>query len=144
MILCELIFTRTEIVNIYKMKVKMEVAQSRLTLWPHGLYSPWNSPDQNTGMGSLSFYRESSQPGVEPRSATLQVDSVPVKPQGKPKNTGVDSLSLLQGLFLTLELNHGLLHCRQIVNQLSDEGRKWMDGSFFVSIWTTKNTPVFR
>ena len=22
-------------------------------LWPHGLYSPWNSPDQNTGVGSL-------------------------------------------------------------------------------------------
>ena len=63
-------------------------------------------------------------PGIEPRSAALQVDSVPVKPQGKPKNTGVDSLSLLQGLFLTLELNHGLLHCRQIVNQLSYEGRK--------------------
>ena len=22
-------------------------------LWPHGLYSPWNSPGQNTGVGSL-------------------------------------------------------------------------------------------
>ena len=22
---------------------------------PHGLYSPWNSPDQNTGVGSLSL-----------------------------------------------------------------------------------------
>ena len=25
------------------------------SLQPHGLYSPWNSPDQNTGVGSLSF-----------------------------------------------------------------------------------------
>ena len=25
------------------------------SLWPHGLYSPWNSPGQNTGLGSLSF-----------------------------------------------------------------------------------------
>ena len=25
------------------------------SLWPHGLYSPWNSPGQNTGMGSLSL-----------------------------------------------------------------------------------------
>ena len=25
------------------------------SLQPHGLYSPWNSPGQNTGMGSLSF-----------------------------------------------------------------------------------------
>ena len=24
-------------------------------LWPHGLYSPWNSPGQNTGVGSQSF-----------------------------------------------------------------------------------------
>ena len=24
------------------------------SLWPHGLYSPWNSPDQYTGVGSLS------------------------------------------------------------------------------------------
>ena len=23
------------------------------SLWPHALYSPWNSPGQNTGMGSL-------------------------------------------------------------------------------------------
>ena len=25
------------------------------SLWPHGLYSPWNSPGQNTGVGSLSL-----------------------------------------------------------------------------------------
>ena len=24
------------------------------SLWPHGLYSPWNSPGQNTGVGSHS------------------------------------------------------------------------------------------
>ena len=24
-------------------------------LWPHGLYSPWNSPGQNTGVGRLSI-----------------------------------------------------------------------------------------
>ena len=33
-------------------------------------------------------------PGIEPRSPTLQVDSLPAEPQGKPKNTGVGSLSL--------------------------------------------------
>ena len=27
------------------------------SLWPHGLYSPWNSPGQNTGAGSLSLLR---------------------------------------------------------------------------------------
>ena len=60
-------------------------------------------------------------PGIKPRSPKLQVDSLPAKPQGKPKNTGVGSLSFLQGIFLTLELNWGLLHCRWILYQLSDE-----------------------
>ena len=43
------------------------------SLWPLGLYSPWNSPGQNTGVGSLS---------------------------------------LLQGIFPTQGLNPSLLHCR--------------------------------
>ena len=38
------------------------------------------------------------------------------------QNTGVGSLSLLQGIFLTQELNRGLLHCRQILYQLSYQG----------------------
>ena len=40
-------------------KVKVKVAQSCPTLCnPYGLYSPWNSPGQNTGIGSLSFLQE--------------------------------------------------------------------------------------
>ena len=38
-------------------------------------------------------------------SPALQADSLPAEPEGKPKNTGVGSLSLLQGIFLTQELN---------------------------------------
>ena len=34
------------------------------------------------------------------------------------QNTGVGSLSLLQWIFLTQELNQGLLHCRWILYQL--------------------------
>ena len=49
----------------------------------HGLYSPWNSPGRNTGLGSLS---------------------------------------LLQGIFPTQGSNPGLLHCRQILYQLSHKG----------------------
>ena len=37
----------------------------------------------------------------------------------KPKNTGVGSLSLLQQILPTQESNRGLLHCRQILYQLS-------------------------
>ena len=44
-------------------------------------------------------------------SPSLQADSLPDEPPGKPKKTGVDSLSLFQGIFLTQELNQGLLHC---------------------------------
>ena len=42
-------------------------------------------------------------PGIEPRSPTLQADSLPAEPQWKPKNTG--SLSLLQWMFPIQELN---------------------------------------
>ena len=59
----------------------VKVTQSRLTfLWLHGLYSPWNSPGQNTGVGSLS---------------------------------------LLQGIFPTQGSNPGILYCRWILYQLS-------------------------
>ena len=34
---------------------------------------------------------------MEPRSPALQVDSLPAEPPGKPKNTGVGSLSLSRG-----------------------------------------------
>ena len=50
------------------------------------------------------------------------MDSLPVEPQGKPKYTGVGSLSLLQRIFQTQESNWGLLHCRQILYQLSYQG----------------------
>ena len=61
-------------------------------------------------------------PEIEPRSPVLQVGSLPAEPQRKPKNTGVGSLSLLQGIFLTQELNQGLLNCRGILYQLSHQG----------------------
>ena len=60
-------------------------------------------------------------PGIERRSPTLQVDSLPSEPPGKPKNTEVGNLSLLQRIFPTQELNQSLLLCRQILYQLSYE-----------------------
>ena len=53
------------------------------SLWPHGLYNPCNSPDENTGVGSLS---------------------------------------LLQGIFPTQGSNPGLPHCRPILYHLSHQG----------------------
>ena len=66
------------------------------SLRSHGLHSPWNSPGQNTGLGypvSPSPW-DIPNPGIESRSPTLQTDSLPAEPPGKPKNTGVGSLSL--------------------------------------------------
>ena len=45
----------------------------------------------------------------------------PWNPPGQ--STGVGSLSLLQWIFPTQELNWGLMHCRQILHQLSYQGR---------------------
>ena len=61
-------------------------------------------------------------PGIKPRSPALHADSQPAEPQGKPKNTGVGRVILLQRIFLTQESNQGLLHCRQILYQLSYQG----------------------
>ena len=63
-----------------------------------------------------------ANPGIEPKSPTLQADSLPAEPPGKPKNTGVGSLYLLQQIFQTQELNQVLLHCRWILYQLSYQG----------------------
>ena len=66
------------------LKVKVNVTQSYLTLWdPMDYKVLWNSPGQNTGVGSLS---------------------------------------LLQGIFPTQGSNPGVPHCRWILYQLSHMG----------------------
>ena len=102
------------------------------SLQAHGLYSLWNSPGQNTGMGSLSFLQEilptqGSNPGLQHCRWILYQLSHKGSPrilewEKKKKNTGVGSLSLLQQIFPTQESNQGLLHCRWILYQLSYQG----------------------
>ena len=54
------------------------------SLRPHELCSPWNSPGQNTGVGSLSLLQGNlPNPGIKPRSPALLVDSLPTEPLGK-------------------------------------------------------------
>ena len=92
--------------------MKVKVAQSCLTLCNpmdyivHGILQA-----RILEWVAFSFSRRSSQPS----SPALQVDSLPTEPQGKPQNTGMGSLFLLQWIFLTRELNQGLLHCSQIL-----------------------------
>ena len=56
--------------------------------------------------------RDLPNPGIEPRSPALQMDSLQSEPPGKPKNAEEGSLSLLQGeSWLRLEIVN-LLHPR--------------------------------
>ena len=65
-------------------KVKVQVTQVVSdSLRPHGLYSPWNSPGQNTEVGSLSllqgiFPTQKSNPSL----LHCQVSSLPLSHQG--------------------------------------------------------------
>ena len=74
--------------------------------------------------------RGSSQSRDWTQTPTLQVHSLPSEPPGKPMNTGVSSLSLLQGIFPTQESNQGLLNCRWILYQLRYQGSPWISYQF--------------
>ena len=78
--------------------------------------------------------------GIKPMSPALQADSLLTKLPGKPKNTGVGSLPLPQGIFLIQELNRGLLHCRWILHQLSYQGRR-LDCSHDINCHNSENWP---
>ena len=66
----------------------MKVVPLCLTLCnPMDCIVQWNSPGQNTGVGSLSLLQGIClpNPGIKPRSPALQVDSLPAEPQGSPR-----------------------------------------------------------
>ena len=67
------------------MKVKSE-RKGRIRLFGDPrLYSPWNSPGQNTGVSSLSLLQgDLPDPGIEPGSPALQANAFPSEPPGKP------------------------------------------------------------
>ena len=90
------------------------------SLWPHDpMDCIWNSQGQKLEWVAFPSAGDLPNPRTEPRSPPLQADFLPAVSQGKPKNTGVGSLSLLQWIFSTQELNWELLHCGQILYQLS-------------------------
>ena len=66
-------------------------SKSSLNIWKFMVYSPWNSPGQNTGVGSLC---------------------------------------LPQWIFPTQKSNWSLLHCRQLLYQLSYQGKTTHRHSF--------------
>ena len=90
------------------------------SLWLHGLYSPWNSPGQNTGVCRLSLLQgifpiQRSNPGLTHcRQILYQLSR-----KGSPRILEWVAYPLLQGIFPIQELNHGLLDCRWILYLLS-------------------------
>ena len=65
------------------------------SLRPQGLYSPQNSPGQNTGVGSCSLLQGICPTLVKLKSPTLQVDSLPAEPSGKPQECSRTHYSLV-------------------------------------------------
>ena len=100
------------------------------SLQPHELCSPWNSPGQNTGVGSLSLLQgDLPNSGIKPRSPALQEDPLPAEQQVKPKNTGMGSLSLLQQIFPTQESEqrYSALQVVSLPTELSGKpGGEWI------------------
>ena len=85
------------------------------SLRPHGIYSPWNSPGQNTAVGSLSllqgiFPTQGSDPGL-PHCRWILYQ---LSHKGSPR-------------ILEWDLpNPGIeLHCKQILYQLSYQGSSY-------------------
>ena len=131
------------------------------TLWSGARQAPLFMGFSRQEYWSFPSPGDLPNPGIQPRSPALQADSLPSEPPGKPMKTGVGSLSLLQGIFPNQGSNPGLLHCRQILYQLSHWGSPrrlewvaypfssgsarprnrtgvfWIAGGFFTS-WVTR------
>ena len=71
------------------------------------------------GWVAMHSSRGSSKPSDQTQVSHVAGDSLLFEPPRKSKNTGMGSLSLLQGSFLTQESNRGLWHFRWILYQLS-------------------------
>ena len=105
------------------------------SLWPRGLYSPWNSPGQNTGVGSLALlHGDLPNPVIKPRSPELQADSSPAEASvqassvarscttlcdsmdcSRPSLTNSCSLLKLMSIELVVPSNHLILCCPLIL-----------------------------
>ena len=74
---------------------------------PPGSSVHGDSPGKNSGVGYhalLQGLNPGGNPGTEPRSPTLQVDSLPSESPGKPKNTGRPSIITIVLLYNTAPL----------------------------------------
>ena len=110
-------------ISVSEYTMTMIVAQSCLTLCDpkdytvHGILQA-----RILDSVAIPFSKGSSQHRDQTLVSLIAVDSLPAEPKGKSKNTGVGSLSLLQRILPTQDLNRGFLHFRWILYQLSYQG----------------------
>ena len=107
--------------NTWKKEVVAEAAGERAcelktkVSVPFGIRAPW---------GPVKWiYRPWSSPG---------------------QNTGVGSLSLLQGIFPTQGSNPDLPHCRRIPYQLSHKGSPWCLQGEQLLMWSQRSEPLVK
>ena len=82
---------------VYLSKIKQAVVSNSLR--PHGLYSPWNSPGKNTGVGSHSLLQEifptqGSNPGLSHCRWILYQLSLQGSPNKQPSKWELTSVNL--------------------------------------------------
>ena len=102
------------------------------SLRPYGLYSPEILQARMLEWIAFPFPRNLPNPGIKPRSPTLQADSLPAKPQGKSKNIGLGSLFLLQWIFLTQGLNKVFPYYRQTLYHLKPQRSQYLHETYSV------------
>ena len=98
---------------------------SRVRVFTTPRTSPWNSPGQNTGVGSLSllqgiFPTQGSNPGLPDWRRSLYE----LSHQGSPRILEWVACPFSSGSSPPKESNQGLLHCRSILYQLSYQRKK--------------------
>ena len=127
--------------NIYSTLLSIREVQINTTMKHH--LTPVRVSEVKVGQLCLTLWdtRDCSMPG-----SSVLGDST-------GQSTGVGSSSLLQGIFPTQGSNPTLLHCRQILYQLSHKGSPpnsiyflhWIDAHFIsiVHIWVKSCVPLF-
>ena len=91
----------------FQSQVKASRSVVSNSLWPHRLYIPWDSPGQNTEVGSLSLLQEiCPTQGWNLGLLHCRWILCQLSHEGSPR------IPLLQQIFPTQESNQGLLHSK--------------------------------
>ena len=109
------------------------------SLWPHGLYSPWNSSNQNTGVGSLFLLQIFPTQGLNPALPHGRQTLYQLSHQGSPY-----SLALFQYpvvylfVFMFIKWSHAVCKIKPLFNFI----RHYLEYVFHKVHWSWKRHRV--